>query len=193
MRQDDGEPSGKFPVQISTAQFPTRQRLAQLSELRIGVKNTGKKALPSLAVTISISGPAGKDSLLPFSIRSAQRGLANPDRPVWILEEGFPKLAGAGGGPGGAATANEKTFDFGALKPGKTTSAVWDVTPVKAGDYTLTYRVDAGLGGLAKAVTSAGKPPEGSFHVHITDIPPQTRVDSQGGVVEINPGGSQGG
>jgi len=180
-------------VKIASAQFPTRQRLAQLSELRIGVKNTGKKPLPSLAVTISISGPAGENSLLPFSTRSAQRGLANPDRPVWILEEGFPKLAGSEA-DAGAATANEKTFDLGPLRPGKTTDAVWDVTPVKAGSYTLTYRVDAGLGGLAKAVTSAGKPPQGSFHVKITDIPPRTRVNDQGQVVEVAPpGGSPGG
>ena len=96
----------------------------------------------------------------------------------------FPKLTDTKG-PGGAATANKKTFDFGPLGPGETTTAIWQVTPVKAGDYTLTYRVDAGLGGEAKAVTSSGNPPEGSFHVNISDIPPRTRVNGKGEVVEI--------
>jgi hypothetical protein len=139
-------------------------------------------------VTISIGGKAGQDSLLPFSTRSAQTGLANPDRPVWILEEGYPKLAGEQS-PGGAATANQKTFDFGALKPGATTTAVWHVTPVKAGDYTLTYLIDAGLGGQAKAVTSSGKQPGGSFHVNISSTQPATRVNGSGQVVPVGPGG----
>lgn len=171
-------------MKISTAQFPTRQRLAEQTELRIGVANSGKKALPALAVTISIAGPQGKNSILPFSIRSPQKGLAIPDRPVWILEDNYPKLAGSEA-PAGATTANRKTFDFGALKPGQTTTAVWQVTPVKAGDYTLTYRVDAGLTGKAKAVTSTGNPPEGSFRVNITDVPPRTRVNDKGEVVNI--------
>src|SRR5205085_2535095 len=82
----------------------------------------------------------------------------------------------------GAETANEKTFAFGSLKPGKTLSAVWDVTPVKPGDYRLTYQVDAGLFGKAKAKTSDGSVPRGTFAVRISDVPPQTRVDGQGGV-----------
>ncbi len=188
-RQDANEPSGNFPVRISTAQFPPRQMLAQSTDLRIGVENSGKKALPSLAVTISIAGKEGEDSILPFSARSPQPGLAQPDRPVWILENGYPKLADSSA-PGGAATSNEKTFDFGPLAPGDTTTAVWHVTPVAAGDYTLTYRVDAGLGGLAKAVTSSGNPPQGSFHVNISDIPPRTRVNGKGQVVVIGQGSS---
>lgn len=183
-RQDENEPSGNFPVEISTAQFPTRQRLAERTELRIGVRNDGKKAVPALAVTISIAGPQGEDSMLPFSIRSPQKGLALPDRPVWILEDNYPKLAGSEA-PGGATTANRKTFDFGALAPGDTTTAVWQVTPVKAGDYTLTYRVAAGLSGKAKAVTNTGNPPEGSFRVNITDVPPRTRVNDKGEVVQV--------
>jgi len=190
-RQDESEPAGKFPVAIVTAQFPPRQQLAQTSNLTLGVKNVGKKTVPALAVTISLAGKLGKDSARPFSIRDPQVGLAVPDRPVWILEEDFPKLVGSSA-PGGAETANLKTFDFGPLKPGETTSALWRVTPVKPGSYTVTYRIDAGLTGKAKAVTSDGSPPTGSFHVKITSTPPLTRVNSQGQVVEIQPGGQGG-
>jgi hypothetical protein len=182
-RQDENEPSGKFPVDIVTAEFPTRQRLAETSFLRLGVRNTGKKTLPALAVTISIAGKEGENSVRPFSIRDPQPGLAVPDRPVWILENNYPRLAGSSE-PAGAQTANVKTFDFGPLKKGKTIDAVWKVTAVKAGTYKLTYRIDAGLSGKAKAVTADGEP-IGSFAVQISDVPPQTRVNGQGQVVVI--------
>ena len=191
-RQDENEPSGKYPVEITAASFPTRQRLAQTSFLRLGVENTGRKVLPTLAITISIAGQQGQNSELPFSIRSRQPGLAVPDRPVWILENGYPRLVGSSQ-PAGAQTANKKTFDFGTLQPGATTDAVWKVTPVQAGSYTLTYRVDAGLTGKAKAVTADGGPPTGSFVVEISDVPPQTRVNDAGEVVEVPQGsGNQG-
>ena len=64
------------------------------------------------------------------------------------------------------------------------------MTPVQPGSYTLTYRVDAGLTGKAKAVTADGGPPIGSFVVEISDVPPQTRVNDQGQVVEVPRGGS---
>jgi hypothetical protein len=188
-RQDANEPSGKFPVDIVTANFPTRQRLAQTTFLRLGVQNTGRKTVPSLAVTISIAGKQGEDSVRPFSIRDPQVGLAVPDRPVWILENGYPRLAGSSL-PAGAQTANAKTFDFGPLKSGKKVEAVWKVTAVKSGNYKLTYQVDAGLSGKAKAVTADGRP-VGSFAVQISSVPPQTGVNGKGQVVQL--GGQSGG
>jgi hypothetical protein len=191
-RQDATEPSGKFPVSIVRSAFPPRQQLAKTSDLTLGVKNTGKRPVPALAVTISIAGKQGQDSIQPFSVRDPQPGLAVPDRPVWILEQDYPKLVG-GGNPGGAQTANSKTFDFGALKPGATRAAIWRVTPVKPGTYTVLYRIDAGLTGKAKAVTADGSPPQGSFHVTITSRPPLTRVNGKGQVVVVGSGGKTGG
>ena len=179
-RQDASEPAGKFPVKIVTSSFPTRQRLAQTSDLRIGVMNTGSKELPALAITISVD----KNAILPFSTFDPQPGLADPDRPVWVLENEYPKLVGKKGNAG-AETANRKTFDFGPLEPGKTIEAVWRVTPVRAGNYFLDYRVDAGLQGKARAVTGDGSPATGSFTVKISSEPPQTRVNDQGDVVVV--------
>ena len=102
-----------------------------------------------------------------------------------MLAEHFPKLAGSAE-PGGAQTTNPKTFDFGPLKPGATMEAVWKLTAVKAGRYTLLYRVDAGLSGTAKAQTAAGVAPGGSFRVAISSMPPDTIVTDNGEVVEIN-------
>ena len=187
-RQDESEPTGKFPVKIVTSSFPTRQRLAQTSDLRIGVQNTGGKDVPALAITISLD----KNAVLPFSTFDPQPGLADPDRPVWVLENNYPKLAGQAN-PAGAQTANDKTFDFGPLKPGDTVEAVWRVTPVRAGNYVLDYIVDAGLHGKAKAVTADGGPASGSFSVQISDQPPQTRVDDQGNVIVVPEGGKSDG
>jgi hypothetical protein len=176
-------------VSITTSQFPTRQRLAQTSFLRLGVRNSGDRTIPNLAITISVD----PDAIRPFSIRDPQADLAAPDRPVWILENEYPKLATPGESlaeldkapPAGAETANAKTFAFGPLGSGDEIKAAWKVTPVRGGNYTVHYRVDAGLGGKAKAVTSDDSPPMGEFAVRISSTPPQTRVNDQGQVVVI--------
>jgi hypothetical protein len=121
-----------------------------------------------------------------FSVRSQQPGLAIPSRPVWILEQGYPKLLGQTA-TAGAETSATDTFSFGPLEAGDTRDIVWRVTPVQAGTYTVHYRVAAGLQGKAVAVTGDGSVPEGQFVVQISDVPPQTRVDDSGKVVPIRP------
>lgn len=179
-------------MEIVTSEFPTRQRLADAAFLRLGVENSGDEAVPEAAITIEIAGEQGENSIRPFSIRGPQEDLAAPDRPVWILENDYPRLVGEEINAG-AQTANEKTFAFGSLDPGESVEAVWKVTPVKSGDFTLTYEVDAGLQGKAKAKTPDGGKPRGSFVVEISDVPPQTRVTDDGRVVEIEGGGAPAG
>jgi hypothetical protein len=171
-------------MQVVTAEFPTSQHLAQTSLLRIGVRNTGRKTVPALTVTISIAGPEGQTSSLPFGIHDPQPGLSQPDRPVWVLAQNYPRLAGASQ-RAGAQTASPKTFEFGPLKPGATTEAVWKVTASKPGNYVLLYKIDAGLSGTAKAETATGTQPGGSFAVRISSVPPNTTVNGKGQVVII--------
>ena len=180
---DANQAAGTYDVRVTEANFPTEQRLGQTSLLRIGVRNTGKKALPALTVTISIAGKKGQTSSLPFGIHDPQTGLAQPDRPVWVLAQTYPRLAGSSE-PGGASTSNRKTFSFGPLKPGATTAAVWKLSAVKAGKFTLLYNVDAGVSGTAKARTSGGVAPGGSFATEISAVPPDTEVTDSGEVVE---------
>ena len=184
--QDANEPTGEFPVEVVAAKFPTEQRLAQTSDLQLEVENTGDEEVPDLAVTIFTGDePAGG----PFSVASDQPGLADPNRPVWILENGFPKLVTPEAKdldqapPGGAEAAQTNTFSFGPLATGDGRDIVWRVTPVQAGTYTVHYQIAAGLDGNAKAVTSDGSPVEGEFVVTITDKPPRARVDDAGNVV----------
>jgi hypothetical protein len=207
-RQDANEPEGNFPVSIVSADFPSKQQLAQNTNLTLTVENSGDKSIPDLAITIfttsnattsesttttgtTDTGTAGTAEELPtsqgsFSVRSEQEGLAIPFRPVWILEEGFPKLAGQTASAG-AEAAQTDTYAFGALPAHQSKQIIWNVTPVQAGTYTVHYRVAAGLEGKAKAVTADGSVPEGEFVVRISSAPPQTRVDNSGKVVPISP------
>jgi hypothetical protein len=214
-RQDANEPEGNFPVSIVSADFPSKQQLAQNTNLTLTVENSGDKSIPDLAITIfttpnattgestttttgttSTATGAGSEGGAPtgalpsaqgsFSVRSEQEGLAIPFRPVWILEEGFPKLAGQTASAG-AEAAQTDTYAFGALPAHQSKQIIWNVTPVQGGTYTVHYRVAAGLEGKAKAVTADGSVPEGEFVVRISTAPPQTRVDSSGKVVPISP------
>ncbi len=180
---DANEPGGTYDVRVTEASFPTEQQLGQTSLLRLGFRNDGEKAVPSLAVTISIAGRAGQTSMLPFGIRDSTAELAQPDRPVWVLAATYPRLQGSAD-PGGAETSNDKTFAFGPLEPGETTRAVWKLSAVKAGDYTLRYTVAANLSGSAKARTRGDIAPGGSFVAEISSVPPDVEVTDSGDVIE---------
>ena len=181
---DANEAAGKYRVKVTNAAFPTEQRLGQTSLMRIGVRNTGEKTVPAVAVTISIAGREGQTSSLPFGIHDPQPELAQADRPVWVVAEGYPHLDGSSK-KGGAETSSRKTFDFGSLKPGETVEGVWKLSAVKPGRFTVLYGVDAGLSASARAVTSAGVRPGGSFVVQVTKKTPNTVVTDSGQVVEI--------
>ena len=176
------QPTGAYPVEVVTAEFPTKQRLGETTLLRLGVRNDGQKTVPALTVTISVGSEEGRNSSLPFGYRDPQAGIAQPDRPVWVLSARYPK-ADDSTEPAGAETSNPKTFDFGPLKPGKTIEAIWKLNAVKTGNYTLFYEVGAGLSGEAKAETAGGADAGGSFATRITEIPPETVVTDSGEVV----------
>jgi hypothetical protein len=180
---DANEAAGTYDLRVTEAAFPAEQHLGQTSLLRLGFRNTGKKTVPALAVTISVAGKEGQASSLPFGIRDPQPGLAQPDRPVWVLAATYPRLWGSDS-PGGASTSNRKTFAFGPLEPGATTEAVWKLSAVKAGRFTLRYGVAAGLSGTAKARTTGGVAPGGSFVTEISSLSPDTEVTDDGEVVE---------
>jgi len=174
-------------VKVTEASFPTLQRLGQTSLLRLGIRNTGDRTVPGLTVSFTIKGQEGEDSSLPFAVSDPQPELAQPDRPVWVLAATYPRLHGSSD-PGGAATSSAKTFALGPLEPGKTTQAVWKLSAVRAGKYTLLYKIDAGLGGKAVAKTEGGVAPGGSFATVVSDRLPETEVTDSGEIVEIEKG-----
>jgi hypothetical protein len=170
-RQDKNEKGGTYNVEILDAKFPSKQHLADQSKLEITVRNADNKTIPDVSVTI------GGDPTKPaaaFGARSDQTGLADPSRPVWIVDDG----------PRGGTTAYVNTWALGALKPGASKRFVWKVTAVRAGVNTVSYKVNAGLNGKAKAQLPGGDPPGSSFTVDISDAPPQSSVDDNGNVVK---------
>ena len=161
-RQDVNEAAATYTVDVSKASFPASQRLARQAEMEIKVKNTGDRAIPDIAVTV--------DS---FSRRSKQEGLADPERPVWIVDSG----------PRGGNTAFVNTWALEDLRPGQTKTFSWKVTPIEPGRYSLKYTVAAGLDGKAKARLDGGDRPEGTFTVKVRKEPSQSRVDPETGEV----------
>lgn len=184
---DSNEPTGTFHVKVTRASFPAVQKLGQTSLLHLGVRNTGKRTVPGLAITFTIAGKQGVDSALPFGVNDPQPQLAQPDRPVWVLAQTYPRLRGSSS-PGGTSTSNPKTFDFGPLKPGESTEAVWKLSAVRPGKYTLLYDINGGLSGNSKAKTEGGVTPGGSFQAEISERLPETEVTDSGEIVEVKQG-----
>jgi hypothetical protein len=183
---DANEATGTFRVKVTRASFPTSQHLGQTYLMRLGIRNTGARAMPALTVNVSIAGKEGQASTLPFAIHDPQPELAQPDRPVWVLAAHYPKLAGSAA-PGGAETSNQKTYDFGPLKPGATANLVWKLSAVKSGRHSVLYAIDAGLGGQVKAKTAGGVAPGGSFTAQVSSAPLNKEVTDSGEVIDKKP------
>jgi hypothetical protein len=189
---DSNEKAGTYKVAVTDAGFPAKQFIGQTSLMRIDVKNIGDKTVPALTVTVDVEGEEGEEARIPFAIHDPQPGLAGPDRPVWVLAATYPRRANSSE-PGGAETSNAKTYSFGPLDPGKSVEAVWKLSAVRAGKFTVGYEIDAGLGGEARAKTSSGVRPGGTFVADITTKLPDTEVNAAGEIVEIKQGGKQSG
>ena len=181
---DSNEPAGNYQVKVTGASFPGHQVVGQTSLMKIDVRNSGKKTIPALTLTVNIEGKEGEEARIPFAVHDPQVGLANGDRPVWVLSATYPRLVGSSA-PGGAETSAPKTYSFGEVAPGKSVEAVWKLSAVRPGKYTVGYEVDAGLSGEAKAKTSSGVAPGGSFVADITTELPETEVNGAGEIVEI--------
>jgi len=173
---------------VTVAEFAPKQRLAETTDLELAFLNTGDETIPDLTLTI-YTGDVKADGS--FNVRSEQEGLADPNRPVWILENDFPKFLEAGTSTkdldtaptAGAETSSTDTYVFGELAPDEEIHVVFRVTPVVPGTYTVHYEVAAGLDGNARAVTDTGEPVVGEFVATITDQPSASKVDEDGNVV----------
>src|SRR5437764_4087158 len=184
-RQDATEPTGKYPVQITTASFPTSQHLSQHTRLTLAIRNTGNKTIPDVVVTIcnatcTYPAPVGEGtSVAAFATYLNTPGVANHSRPVWVVEkppgpcQGAAGYSCANGGAGGEVSADTNTWQGGRLKPGSTKSFTWSLTAVNPGRYTVAWEIDASLYGKAKAVGPNGSIPRGAFTVNIARRPAQ--------------------
>jgi hypothetical protein len=176
-RQDENEPRGEFPVEVVSASFPERQKLAQSSNLVIAVRNAGSETIPNIALTVD-----------GFNYRKDGPGLADRDRPRFAVNGvpveigGFPEARDAA--PRGCDTAYVNTWACGPLRPDAQATFRWAVTAVQAGPFKIDWRVAAGLDGKARAVSGGGgEAPSGSFAGSVSSRPPEVRVGEDGRTV----------
>jgi hypothetical protein len=173
-RQDENEASGNFPVEVVKSSFPEKQKLAKSSDLEVTVRNAGRETIPNIGLTVN-----------GFDERKNNPDLADPNRPVFAVNgvqvqiAGFPESKDAA--PRGCDTAYVNTWACGPLKPNEMKTFRWSVTAVRAGDYRISWRVNAGLDGKAKAVAPGGGPaPRGVFAGTISHRAPTVRVADDG-------------
>jgi hypothetical protein len=149
-KQDANEPSGTWKLDVLSASFPGKQHLGEETTLAITVKNADSRKVPNLAVTVD-----------GFDQRHDDPTLADPKRPIWILNTP----------PHNAASAYTNTWAIGSVPAGQTRTFAWKVTAVRAGTYSVSYRVGAGLNGKAKAELPDGSAPKGSFIARVSRSP----------------------
>jgi len=170
-RQDANEPEGSYKLEVTGARFPASQSIAQTALMVVRVRNADSKAAPNVAVTVEADPAKAGSGTVAFGQRIDDDRLADPERPVWIVNEG----------PKGGDSAATNTWALGKLGAGETKTFVWKVTAVAPGDYTIRYRVSPGLNGKAK-LASGGRT-DGAFKVTIDVKPVPARVNDKGEVV----------
>jgi hypothetical protein len=169
--QDANEAEGSFQLEVADASFPARQTIAERSTMRIEVRNAGNEDAPNVAVTVETEGASPDAGPVAFAQSRSDPRLADPNRPVWVLDEE----------PRGGSSAYSNTWTLGPLPAGKTKTFEWKLTAVEPGDYALSYRVAPGLDG--KAQLAEGSKADGTFDVSISDEPVPARVNDDGEVV----------
>ena len=170
-RQDEAEPDGSYRLEVTGARFPASQSIAEPALMVVRVRNADSKTAPNVAVTVETDPGKPGSGTVAFGQRVDDARLSDPERPVWVVDEG----------PRGGDSAATNTWTLGALKAGQTKTFRWKVTAVEPGSYTIKYRVSPGLHGRAKL--AGGGRTDGSFKVRIDDKPVPARVDDDGNVV----------
>ena len=171
-RQDADEPEGSFRLEVTEASFPARQSIAERATMRVRVRNPEQRTVPNVAVTVETEGATPGAGAVAFAQRRDDPRLADPNRPVWVLDEG----------PGGGTSAYANTWSLGPLRSGQTKTFEWKLTAVAAGRHSVAYRVSPGLAGKARLDSGSSKA-RGTFTVTIADAPVPARVDDDGDVV----------
>ena len=179
-RQDADERAGSYRLEVTGARFPASQSIAQPAQMVVRVRNADSKTAPNVAVTVETDPGKPGAGTVAFGQRVDDARLSDPERPVWVVDEG----------PKGGDSAATNTWALGALKAGQSKTFRWKVTAVAPGSYTIKYRISPGLHG--KARLAAGGRTDGAFRVRIDDKPVPARVDDDGNVVRgVAPGASK--
>lgn len=197
-RQDLDERAGNYRVEVQEA-FPTNQKVARRSTMRIAVRNVDSKKIPNVNVTLGDTVEAkpgdfqGSRRTGSFERRKEDDELADPERPKFVINRAPIDYLRVKTDPEGSLVQGEvraetgddptyvDTYDLGPLEPGQTKIFKWSVTAVEAGPFELKWRVQAGLDGKARAVGEDGAPVRGSFAGVVSREPVRARVNFDDG------------
>src|SRR5829696_351135 len=109
-RQDADEPEGSYKLEVTGARFPASQSIAQSALMVVRVRNADSKAAPNVAVTVETDPAEEGSGMVAFGQRIDDDRLADPERPVWVVDEG----------PKGGDSAATNTWSLGRLAAGET-------------------------------------------------------------------------
>ena len=117
--------SPRAPGKWRWSTLPSRAAsgLPDESELRIKVRNADNRA----------DTQPRRDASTASAMRKENQDLSDPQRPIWTVEEG----------PDNAEHLVHEYLGGGRVPKGQTRTLVWKVSAVRAGTYTLRFRVDA--------------------------------------------------
>lgn len=137
-RQDEGAPSGTWEVTVLDWKFAETQPLGEPQDFVLKVRNDDTRAIPQLIVTIG-----GMRTIV------YQPGAATDIRPIWLLKE--PDYANVT--PYNAKLSS--SFNLGKLEPGETATYTVNLTPLRRGKHTVSYRLSPALFGENKVVNAS--------------------------------------
>ncbi len=129
------------PLEVADATFPSIA--VDRRELDDGGRRSAtptRRPRPNVAVTVETDPAKAGSGTVAFGQRVDDDRLSDPERPVWVVDEG----------PQGGDSAATNTWSLGRLEAGATKTFRWKVTAVQPGSYTIKYRVSPGLNGKAK-------------------------------------------
>lgn len=81
----ESEPEGEFPVELTSAEFPARQSLAEAHDLVLSVTNSGDEQIPNLAITFNTE--AEPDVVLDAGEADPADAGADGENPEQLAEE----------------------------------------------------------------------------------------------------------
>ncbi|HXE45089.1 MAG TPA: hypothetical protein VN635_07815 [Conexibacter sp.] len=165
------EAAATYPV-ATHASFPTRQSLAQHTALKLTVRNVGQRTIPNVAATLTMRGGT---AVAAFGSYLTGSDLASHSRPVWIVDAG----------PVDGDTSFANTWSLGAIRPGSARTFTWHVTPVRAGTYTIEYRLAGSTTGRSQLREADGDAARGALTVDVSGKAATVRVTADGRVVSV--------
>ena len=165
-RQDENEEEADYPVEVTVAEFPARQRLAETVDLELAFQNSAQKTSPtspspSTRVTRrrtarSTSAPSNRAWPTPTAPSGSSRTTIRRSwRTARARRTSTPRP------PPEPSRLRPTPTPSASFRPATTIHTVFRVTPVKGGTYTVHYEVAAGLDGNARATTEDGAPGRG--------------------------------